>query len=132
MEGKLLYADLTYTLRGILYSVHNDLGQYKNEKQYADAVGYLLQQKGINYEREKVLEATFFGEKSRRSQVDFLIESKIILELKTAPRFIRKDYQQCLRYVTSARVDLALLVNFRTDSCTIKRILNPDLLNKDP
>lgn len=46
-EDKLLHKDLSYILRGMLFTIHNHLGQYCNEKQYGDALEYGLKKKEI-------------------------------------------------------------------------------------
>lgn len=38
----VLYPDLSYTINGILFSTHNELGQYAREKQYGDVIAELL------------------------------------------------------------------------------------------
>lgn len=53
-----------------------------------------------------------------------MVENKIVIELKHVP-FIKKDeYYQCQRYLVGLDLELALLVNFRTNYLNIKRILN--------
>lgn len=121
----LVHEDLSYKIRGILYKVQNELGSYRNEKQYCDAIEVELGSEGLNYEREKVLEPSFAGEKKGRNRIDFIIENKIILEVKVETCFSKDSYQQCLRYLSSTNIELALLINFRPKSCVIKRILNP-------
>ena len=37
MEDKLIHKDLSYKIRGILFTVQNELGRFRNEKQYGDA-----------------------------------------------------------------------------------------------
>jgi GxxExxY protein len=128
----LLHEELTYTIRGILYKIHNYLGSYRNEKQYCDAIAYGLKVKSINFEKEKILPISFPGELKGRNRLDFLIENKIILEIKTVPRISRNDYYQCMRYLVSSGKQLCLLVNFYPDNLQIKRILNPNFLNKNP
>ncbi len=125
---KLIEKELSYIVRGILFEVHNELGRYRNEKQYCDAIAFKFKNKSIKFEREKVLDSSFAGELKGRNRVDFMIENKIILEIKTVPYLSRNEYNQCLRYLTSSDKELALLVNFRADSCIIKRILNPNLI----
>lgn len=132
MKGvKLLYEELSYKIRGILYHVHNELGQYRNERQYGDCIELALQKAGLKYEREKILAKSFEGEKKGRNRVDFIIEDTIIIEIKVAPCFSREDYYQCMRYLVSSKKNLAFLINFNLKSCIIKRILNPSLLSED-
>lgn len=126
----LVHEDLSYKIRGILYQAHNELGQYRNEKQYGDAIESLLKNKGIDYKRELSLPVSFEGEHKGRNRIDFVIENQIILEIKAVPAFSREDYRQCLRYLVSSGLELVLLVNFNLRSCVIKRILNPRLLGE--
>jgi hypothetical protein len=70
---QLIYKKQTYILRGIFYEVQNELGRYRNEKQYADAIEIRLKEKAITYEREKVLKEHFFGERKGRNRIDFLV-----------------------------------------------------------
>lgn len=90
---KLIYPELSYRVVGILFIVHNELGRSRNEKQYADAVEKYLKIYGIDHEREKILPPSFIGEKEGRNKVDFLIEDKIILELKCKQGIFNEDYR---------------------------------------
>ena len=124
MRDKLLYKELTYKVRGVLFETHNELGRMLNERQYADAIEQKLIEKQIKYKREKVLDKRFTGEKSGRNRVDFIVEDKFVLEIKSVSFLSKDDYFQCQRYLSSTGLDLALLVNFRTKFLSIKRILN--------
>lgn len=126
MGNKLLHKDL----RGILFEVHNELGRMLNEKQYGDFIESKLKDRGFKYKREFVLENSFEGEKNGRNRVDFIIEGKIILEIKTVSFLSKNDYWQCHRYLSSAELELALLVNFRSKFLIVKRILNHELYKK--
>jgi GxxExxY protein len=122
--GKIIYPDLSYLINGILFKAHNDLGRFRNEKEYGDYIENNFKKLNIKYEREKILPISFEGEKSGRNKVDFLIEDLIILEIK-AKRFIEKDdYYQIKRYLITLNKKLGLLVNFRDKYLKIKRILN--------
>jgi len=120
---ELLHENLSYKIRGILYTVHNYLGSYRNEKQYCDAIEYGFKVKNIPYTREYVLSKSFEGERKGRNRVDFLVDDKIILEIKVIPRISRNEYHQCMRYLVSSNKKLCLLVNFYPDNSQIKRIM---------
>jgi GxxExxY protein len=122
----LVHEELSFTIRGILYKVHTYLGSYRNEKLYCDAIEQGLKVKGLTHEREKVLKKLFEGEKPGRNRVDFLIENKVIIEVKVVPCFSRDIYNQCTRYLVCSNKELLLLVNFRPKNLVIKRILNPE------
>ncbi len=103
---KLIYPKLSYLLTGICFEVHNTLGRYSREKQYAGAIEERLINLSIPYEKEWEIPNT-------GNKVDFLIDKKIILEIK-AKRFItRDDYYQAQRYLQASDIRLGLLVNFR-------------------
>lgn len=127
MEGaKLIHEELSYIIRGILYEVHNELGQFLSEKQYCDCIEVKLKERGIEYIREYVIPVVFEGERPGRSRADFLVAKAILLEIKVVPHFSPETFKQCRRYITSCNMDLLLLVNFFYKSTVIKRVLNPN------
>ena len=125
---KLLYQELSYELNGIFFKTHNELGRFRNEKQYADAVEKFLKEKQIKYKREYAIPESFEGERSRRNIVDFLAEDCIIIEIKVKTRLEKQDYYQLLRYLNSLNLELGFLVNFRRQHLRPKRILNSSYL----
>ena len=126
-KEKLIYPELSYKINGVLFSVHNSLGRFCNEKQYGDAVEKLLVENNIKYEREKELPKSFEGEQDRRNIADFLIESKILLELKVKRIISREDYYQVRRYLKSLNLKLGILVNFRDKYLKPRRVLNSNV-----
>ncbi|MBD3311030.1 MAG: hypothetical protein GF349_00855 [Candidatus Magasanikbacteria bacterium] len=51
MENKLIYENLTYKIRGLLFKIHNELGRLCNEKQYGDALEAKLKKENIHYKK---------------------------------------------------------------------------------
>ncbi len=122
--SKVIYPELSYKITGVLYKVHNELGRFCNEKQYGDFIEKLLKEDDIKYEREKILPESFEGEHKGRNKLDFIIDNKIILELKAKRVLPREDYYQIKRYLEALNLKLAMLVNFRDKYLKPKRILN--------
>jgi len=120
---KILYPELSYKLVGLLFSVHNDLGCFRNEKQYSDAIERGLKSLKVPYMREFHLPQSFEGENKNRNIVDFVVDDKIILEVKTKTAIVKEDYLQVKRYLVSSSFKLGILVNFRRKYLTPKRIL---------
>jgi len=121
--AELIHPNLSYKLSGILFKVHNELGQFRAENEYGDLIENYLKENGLNYEREKVLPISFENDQ-QRNRVDFLIEDKIILELKAKNFIDKEDYYQIKRYLEALNKPLGILVNFRRKYITPKRIIN--------
>ncbi len=119
MDNKVLYPELSYTINGLLFHVHNELGRYCREKEYANLFEQYLKEKKINYKREATVD---LGENINR--IDFITDNSIIVEFK-AKRFItREDYFQVKRYLEHLNCSLGILVNFQNKFLSPKRILN--------
>ena len=127
----LVYPELSYKINGILFKVHYTLGSSLNEKQYCDLIEKYLIGNDIKYEREKVIPPAFEGQRKGRNIIDFLIEDKIILELKTKTLITSEEYFQIKRYLISLNLKLGILVNFRRKYFVPKRILNSLAKEKD-
>lgn len=121
--SKIIYPELSYKLTGILFEARRLAGRFSNEKQYCDSIDNLLKKSGISFEREKFLPPSFDGE-GKRNKVDFLIDGKIILEVKAKPYITKQDYYQTQRYLSALNKKLAILVNMRRYYIVPKRILN--------
>lgn len=115
-EEGLIFGDLSYVINGILFSVHNEKGQYAREKQYGDEVERLLKEKRLSYKREVAISGS-------GNILDFLIENKIILELKAKRIITKEDYYQIQRYLQETGLKLGILVNFRDKLIKPKRIV---------
>ena len=124
IKEKVIYPELSYLIYGFCFKVHNKLGKFRNEQQYADAIEEILKLNKISYEREKHLPPSFEGERLNRNTVDFIIDDKIVLELKAKRMITREDYVQVKRYLISCNKKLGILVNFGQANLAPKRILN--------
>ncbi len=120
---RIIEKDLSYKITGFCFRAHQILGRFCREKQYGDTLEDLLKNGKTQYRRE--FEIKNFNELSPKgNKVDFLIEDKVILDIK-AKRFITKDdYFQMQRYLKGADLELGLIVNFRSPHLKPKRIIN--------
>lgn len=119
---KFLYGELSYLVNGLLFGTHNDLGRFARERQYADMLESLLKKAKIPYKREVVIEHPNLPQRSNIA--DFVIDGKILIELKAKARLFRDDYQQVLRYLQCSGLKLGILANFRSTTLTPYRIIN--------
>ena len=125
--NKLIYPELSYTIMGVLFKVHNKLGSTYQEKYYQRAIATELKTQGIKFEKEKQIELRYELTKIGNYFIDFVIDGKIIIETKAVP-FIRDEWlNQLVAYLISTKLPLGIIANFRTPKLTYKRIVNPNI-----
>ena len=126
VDDKVIYPELSYKVVGILFDVYNELGNRYQEKYYQRAVELRLKKENISYSREIPVSLKFEGESIGKYFLDFLIEDKLVLELKVKPRLAKVDYKQVRAYLHSCDLKLGILTNFYGESLEYKRILNTE------
>lgn len=120
----VIYPELSYKLNGVFFDVHNELSFYCKEVQYCDAIEELLKEKQIKYKREYCLETGSALIKNNSNRVDFLVDDKIVIEVKAKRIVGRDEYNQMQRYLKSMNLKLGVIVNFHQRHLIPKRILN--------
>lgn len=122
IDEKVLHPELSYTITGILFAVHNELGQYAREKQYGDLIEAKFKESKIQYKRELAIA-------SSGNILDFIVDNKIVLELKSARILTKEDYRQIQNYLQQTNIRLGILVNFRPKYLKPVRIIRIDSYN---
>jgi len=122
-DDELLYEDLTYKLRNCVFEVKKDIGLGHKEIIYQKALALKMKEESIAFEREKPIPIIYKGEKIGVYQPDFIVEDKIILELKALPFTGNIEKKQAWTYLKGSNYKLALLINFASDDVQIKRII---------
>ncbi len=120
----LIYADLSYEIVGVLFSVFNSLGYGYKEKYYQLAITKELQRLEISFKEQVYFPVKFKNQIIGKQFLDFLIADKIILEIKRGNSFSRQDIVQTTGYLRSANLKLAILARFSSKGLKFKRILN--------
>ena len=64
------------------------------------------------------------GDKLGRFYLDFLVEAKVVVELKRKPFFAKRDIDQAMNYLRVMDLQLAILINFSREGVRFKRIVN--------
>lgn len=123
----LVYPELSYKIVGILFRVHTQLGGKYHEKYYQRAVEVAFKKEGFIFQKELSANLSYDGEMIGKYILDFLVDDKVVLELKATPRFIREDFKQVRAYLKAKQLKLGILANFRGDKLVYKRILNSEV-----
>ena len=119
----LLYGDLTYKIRGAVFNVHKNLGSGQKESVYQKALAVEFKKKIIRFKEEPALSVRYSGVNVGVYKPDFLIEGKIILEIKAVSFLIKNNFDQIKHYLMTTGYKLGLLINFGARRVQIKRII---------
>lgn len=120
---ELLYADLTYKIRKAAFNVYNELGFGHKENIYQKSLEEEFNQLKLPYKREFNLKVYYKDTKVGDYRPDFIIDDKIIIEIK-ATEFVPKTFEtQLIYYLKSTKYKLGLLINFGSPKLQIKRLI---------
>lgn len=117
--------ELSYKIVGCLFEVFNKLGGEYQEKYYQRAVAESLRQNRIRFQEQLQVDLKFGGSKIGKYFLDFLVDNKIVLEIKAVPFLKPLYFQQVRAYLKANNLQLGILANFRGNKVVCKRILYP-------
>jgi GxxExxY protein len=120
----LVYPELSYQIIGILFEVFRQLGSGYQEKYYQRAIALELRRCKLKYKEQVLMPLNYKNEKIGKYFLDFLIEDKIILEVKKDKNFSRKNIEQVIGYLRAFNLKLGILANFTSQGLKFKRIVN--------
>ncbi len=124
LRDDIIYPELSYQIVGILFSVFNSLGYGYKEKYYQKAIANELEIAKLTFKEQVPFAISFHDKIIGRHFLDFLIDNKVILEIKQGDRLSRKDIIQVTGYLKTTGLKLAILARFSRKGLIFKRIVN--------
>jgi GxxExxY protein len=122
--SNLLYKDEVYSIISCCFEVHNELGKGFSEILYKDALSLEFGLNEIPFEREKQFDVQYKHFVLPRKYIcDFIVDNKIILEVKSQTSLAEANSGQLLNYLAISKKRLGLLVNFGESSLKFKRVI---------
>jgi len=122
--------EITRKIIGAAIEVHKGLGPGLLESAYQECLLYKLQQIGLSVEKEKPMPLFFEDVKLNCGyRIDILVESKVVIELKSVEALNDVHLAQTLTYMKLGNFKLGLLINFNVTLLKngIKRVINGKL-----
>jgi GxxExxY protein len=102
--------------------VHKELGPGFLEAMYEEALAIELAAAGIKFERQKLLPVFYREQLIGEHRLDFLVEQKVILELKAISALEDVHFAIVHLYLKAANLADAPLLNFATARLIVKRV----------
>ena len=118
---------ITETIIGCSIKVHAALGPGLLESAYQQCLFYELKKAGLKVEKEKPLPVIYEEvELDCGYRLDFLVENRVIVELKSVEALNEIHLAQMITYLKLAECEVGLLINFNVTQLVkgIKRVIN--------
>ena len=123
-QEKLIHGDLSYKIIGIVFDVYNTIGSCYNEKYIQGAIAAGMDSLKIKYKKEVQVPLIYKDKQVGNYYLDFLVDNKIILEIKRGNRLSRKDFEQVKSYLRVLKLKLGILILFSDTKVKFVRVLN--------
>jgi GxxExxY protein len=122
--------ELTYKIIGCAMKVHNTLGPGFQEVIYQRCLAIELNKVGVEFDREKEHAIFYEGIDVGTRRADFVVENKVVVELKALVNLEDVHLAQAKNYVVAYDFPLGLLINFGSQSLQYKLLFNPKYSQK--
>ena len=113
---------LTKEVTNAAKEVYKILGAGYEESIYEEAMGVEFRKRNIEYEVERNTEVFYKGERVGMHRLDFILEHKLVVELKATTRFWPSHTAQVASYLKTLGVKKGMLVNFPYPEKTVPEI----------
>ncbi|MGM0546497.1 MAG: GxxExxY protein [Bacteroidota bacterium] len=127
MSKPYKHSEITGAVIGAAMQVHSALGNGFPEVIYQRSLAIEFQNQNISYKQEESIPLHYKGKSVGKRRADFLVEEKILIELKALSEINKTHYNQVLNYLTAFNLEIALLLNFGENSLNFKRFINSNL-----
>ena len=104
--------------------VHRRLGPGFLESVYEEALAVEFEINGIGFKRQYELPVFYKERKIKQFICDFLVDNRIIVEIKAIKQIGEIEKLQVINYLKASSYEIGLLFNFGQKSLEWKRLIN--------
>jgi len=120
---ELIHKELTFAVIGAAMEVHRILGPGFLEAVYQAALERELTLRAVPFEKQVKLPVKYKEVIVGDYFADFIIDGKLIVEIKAVSNFNSQHQAQAMHYLAATGLHLALLLNFGTGSLEHRRVI---------
>jgi GxxExxY protein len=111
--------EISFEIRGAIFSVFNRLGPGLLESAYEASLKYELIKAGLEVKSQVEVPLIYDGIKLEVGyRIDLLVENKVVIEIKSVERLTEVHHKQLLTYLRLSDLKLGILVNFNCAEIT--------------
>lgn len=105
--------EISYKIRGCIFSVYNKLGPGLLESAYEAALVYELRKENFEVQYQVALPMIYEEIKMEVGyRLDILVNNKVIIEIKSVEHLLDVHHKQIITYLKLSGLKLGILVNF--------------------
>lgn len=125
MIQDLKHSDITGKILGAAFEVHKFLGNGFQEVIYQRALALELRRNELQFVREQEVDIYYrdFVEPIGTRRADFIVEVKVLIEMKAVIELQDVHMAQILNYLNAYKLEIGLLINFGSKSMEYKRLI---------
>ena len=124
VDLKYKYSDETSQIIACALEVHKTLGNGFQAAIYQKALAIEMELNNITFASEEDMEIFYKEKNIGTSRSDFLIDDKMIIEIKAIILLEDEHLEQTLNYLEANNLEMGLLINFGAKSLEFKRVMN--------
>ncbi len=122
-EEEYKHSDITRKVIGAAMKVHSTLGNGFQEVIYQRALAIEMGNQGLDFQRELEMPIHYGDEEIGTRRVDFMVEGKVMVELKAVTKLEDVHLAQAINYLEAYKLEIGLLINFGGRSLEFKRLI---------
>lgn len=102
--------------------IQKNIGLGFSTHDYCRAFAYELKLRRIPFESHKEVELPYKGEIAGKYQLDFVVDSQLILTVLSADEILSSDLSKLRHFLRSMNLKLGVMINFASDRVEIKAV----------
>ena len=123
VKSNVIEPELSYKIVGVAFHVFKELGFGYQEKYYQRAFEIEFEKSGIVHKKENTSQLKYRGQNIGSYQMDFLVENRVIVEIKVGNCLHYKDFNQVKGYLKKTGLKLGILILFSPKGIKFERVL---------
>lgn len=118
------YSDITEKIIGCAMTVHRRMRNGFQELIYHRCLIIEFRKIALSFSNEVELPIFYDNVEVGKRRVDFLVENKVVIEIKAVSELTDTHLAQALNYLESLNLEVGLLLNFGSKSLEVRRLIN--------
>ncbi len=123
MAETILLKDESYQIAGCAMTVLNTMGHGFSEKVYENAFAVELKAPDIPFKQQASFDVFYKEENVGKYIPDFIVNDKIIVEIKTIDRIGDSEKGQVLNYLKVTGLKVGIILNFKNSKLEWQRVV---------